>query len=97
MKAMLTLHSHDSQRQLTAAAGEQSYRASGARLNPFFAEELDRRGTSQINSETTSAEEFPWRSIIVQEGSVRYLGPATIDQQNSMSATLREALQIAEY
>ena len=88
-KFMLTLHSHYSQKQFTIAAGDQAYTDSGAELQPFIADQLRQRGTSQISSRTTSAEEFPWRTILLQDNEFRYLGPATLSQQRCMLATLQ--------
>ncbi|PVH90905.1 hypothetical protein DM02DRAFT_664548 [Periconia macrospinosa] len=51
------------QRSNSPAENDRHRTASGAKQEPFHANELGRRGTQQINSETVSAEEFPWASM----------------------------------
>ena len=68
----------------TYGAIDANYRASGAGLHPFQAVQLPSRHTSQINSDTTSAEEFPWKSM-QQGGRDAHVFPATEDEQHRMS------------
>ena len=72
-----------SQRIATDTASDRNYRQSGASFHPFYQAQLGSRHTEQINADTTSAEEFPWKST-QQGGENGYLFPATIDQQRSM-------------
>ncbi|PGH10644.1 hypothetical protein AJ79_05358 [Helicocarpus griseus UAMH5409] len=75
------------QRVNNQAAIDRNYRASGASYRPFRDSELANRHTSQINSNTVSAEEFPWKST--QEGGPNaYVFPATQAEQNSQGGTI---------
>jgi len=54
---------------------------SGVNLQPFNAANLSYRNTQQINSDTTSAEEFPWASLH-EGGTNAHLMPTTVEEQN---------------
>jgi hypothetical protein len=62
------------------AAGRNNRVASGANLQPFQSNQLAQRLTAQINSDTVSAEEYPWAST-TQGGANAVLFPGTIAQQ----------------
>ncbi|KAI0548066.1 hypothetical protein F4679DRAFT_596972 [Xylaria curta] len=62
----------------------------GANLHPFYAANLSDRQTSQISSATTSAEEFPWASLM-QGGEGAHLMPATREEQNAQGGSINHA------
>jgi hypothetical protein len=70
-----------SQRQPNSQAGDQAYQDSGAALQPFHDDQLQQRQTSQINHNTQSPEDFPWRSIQLGQGERRYLMPGAYNAQ----------------
>jgi hypothetical protein len=72
-----------SQRQTNLADADQVYRDSGASFHPFYATNAPSRHVEQITSATTSAEEFPWRSIKQGLDQVPYIFPGTLDEQSS--------------
>ncbi|QIX02297.1 hypothetical protein AMS68_007814 [Peltaster fructicola] len=76
------------QRVVTAHEGDVNYTGSGASVHPFYAANLSDRGTAQINPSTTSAEDFPWRSIHLPDGARRYVMPATDAQQRSQGGSI---------
>ncbi|KAL7623134.1 hypothetical protein AAE478_006815 [Parahypoxylon ruwenzoriense] len=78
------------QRIATQATGNSHYIESGAYLTPFQSGSLASRHTSQIDSTTVSAEEFPWRSM-VSGGAGAHLFPATSAQQNRQGGSINGA------
>ncbi|KAI2615878.1 hypothetical protein GGR54DRAFT_253642 [Hypoxylon sp. NC1633] len=84
------------QRALTDTEPEQHYRDSGASLLPFRANNLSDRHTQQIDTTTTSAEEFPWRSIHWSGVRVGHLMPATARQQSSQGSGINTGYRRAQ-
>ncbi|KAI1498382.1 hypothetical protein F5X99DRAFT_431853 [Biscogniauxia marginata] len=70
------------------------YTESGASLVPFRASNLSSRGTTQIDSTTTSAEEFPWQGM-AQGGNGAHLFPASRANQNSQGGSINAAFNRA--
>ncbi|KAJ5195301.1 uncharacterized protein N7498_008739 [Penicillium cinerascens] len=87
--AMLCIRNGDRvyQRVATETASDLNYRQSGAAFHPFYESQLGSRHTEQINADTTSAEEFPWKST-QQGGENGYVFPATIEQQRVQGAAI---------
>jgi hypothetical protein len=68
-----------------ADMADDNRKKSGALLGPFKSLQLAKRHTTQINSDTTSAEEFPWASIYQAPADTpAYVLPATVQQQHCM-------------
>lgn len=67
----------------TKKEAERYYRESGAAYIPFRKDHWEERGVEQITPETTSAEEFPWRSTRRQGQDPHpiYVTPATEAEQ----------------
>ncbi|KAL9065204.1 MAG: hypothetical protein Q9157_007554 [Trypethelium eluteriae] len=84
----------DFQRTLGEGERTTNYRTSGGELRPFQAQNLQQRHTAQINPDTTSGEEFPWRSIHWNQPS--YLFPATLAEQRSQGGVIGRALVAAQ-
>ncbi|KAF2149144.1 hypothetical protein K461DRAFT_271710 [Myriangium duriaei CBS 260.36] len=82
------------QRVQTADESERAYTLSGAEWTPFQQRNLIKYHVQQINSqpgrrtETSSAEEFPWRSIHVDPLDPRYVIPATLYEQSMQGNSL---------
>jgi hypothetical protein len=81
-------------RQKTSSTtGKSHYVQSGAYMTPFRKDHTAQRHTEEINTqagddtETNSAEEFPWESM-AQGGTGAYLAPATRAQQGGMLSLL---------
>ena len=71
-------------RAVAANANDRHRDENGANYRPFQASELQSRHTQQINSQTTSAEEFPWASMERggdDNGNMAGLMPATMNEQ----------------
>jgi hypothetical protein len=77
----------DSQRGPNAEYGQEEYKKAGAENQPFHDDGIEEYGTTRASDHTISPEDFPWRSIRVQDGQHRYLTGGPFEQQKGKLAT----------